>query len=55
MALLYHHHTKSHKEYIGKRSRGRATMEGEALRKSREELLGQARRRVRFHSASRYE
>jgi len=52
VALLYHHHTKSHKEYIGKRSRGRATMEGEALRKSREELLGQARRRVGFHNST---
>lgn len=52
--LLYHHHTKSHKEYIGKRERGRATMEGEALRKSREELVDQARRRVGFHNVTRY-
>eukprot|EP00956_Cyclotella_meneghiniana_P036798 scaffold130636_cov51-Cyclotella_meneghiniana.AAC.5 len=31
VALIYHYHTKSHKEYIGKRSRGRSDISGGKL------------------------
>eukprot|EP00804_Cyclotella_cryptica_P004994 CCRYP_021192-RA/>CCRYP_021192-RA protein AED:0.16 eAED:0.16 QI:360/1/1/1/0.66/0.5/4/207/888 len=53
VALFFHHHCKSHKEYIGKRMRGRATMSGEALVKSRNELVEKAKNKVGFHNTTR--
>lgn len=53
VAVFFHHHCKSHKEYIAKRSRGRATMSGAAHVKSRNELIQKAKNKVGFHNNTR--
>lgn len=53
VAVFFHHHCKSHKEYIAKRTRGRATMSGAAHVKSRNELIEKAKNRDGFHNNTR--
>mmetsp|Transcript_36307 Transcript_36307/g.65376 ORF Transcript_36307/g.65376 Transcript_36307/m.65376 type:complete len:606 (-) Transcript_36307:298-2115(-) len=52
VALVYHHSTKSWKEYINKRMRGRATMTGKGLKESVAELIDHARKGNGLHSPS---
>lgn len=52
VALVYHHNVKSWKEYIGKRTRGRATMTGKDLEDSMRQLIAEARRGGELRNAS---
>mmetsp|Transcript_8575 Transcript_8575/g.19240 ORF Transcript_8575/g.19240 Transcript_8575/m.19240 type:complete len:647 (+) Transcript_8575:123-2063(+) len=52
VALVYHHNVKSWKEYIGKRTRGRATMTGQDLTDSVTLLIAEARQGKELRNTS---
>eukprot|EP00581_Thalassiosira_minuscula_P009691 CAMPEP_0183709654 /NCGR_PEP_ID=MMETSP0737-20130205/5657_1 /TAXON_ID=385413 /ORGANISM="Thalassiosira miniscula, Strain CCMP1093" /LENGTH=640 /DNA_ID=CAMNT_0025937811 /DNA_START=1 /DNA_END=1923 /DNA_ORIENTATION=- len=52
VALLVHYRTKSWKEYIAKRTRGRPTMTGQRLRDSMNERIAEARLGKGLHDGS---